>query len=345
MLKEYLHDIDQAVEEAISIVDKEVVLSGREEIIRYMEYKEPNKEITEETIAGLEGSIVGDILYKIDKAIQTGLKKINRYFIKTNIALDDLESYVTVTPNIKDLYKQKAQLVEIMANGTKFLKIANKKAPVLAGFNITLKQGVEIVKDNIDIVNKRDIYLNEFNNVLDIFMESKKDNVKLEIKNSEIKTIEEEVKKANNNLNMTTSKKLIVDRKPVKELVANFTELNKVVTELLQLGRFLNLEMLEDLNEKVSSSSTKLDIIQKGIEKDKIKISKKDFETFIRYIGAVAKYVTAVSFIMYFYLQLINMSVGIIKIATMFKDDGNVIDAISSFIKKNFNIVKNYMSK
>ena len=72
---------------------------------------------------------------------------------------------------------------------------------------------------------------------------------------------------------------------------------------------------------------------------------KKDFETFIKYIGAVAKYVTAVSFIMYFYLQLINMSVGIIKIATMFKDDGNVIDAISSFIKKNFNIVKNYMSK
>ena len=343
MFKECLTNIDKTVQETIDLVNSEkIVLSGKEDIERYLSYTDENKEITEEVIAGYEGSFIDNLFYKIDKAMQTGIRNINRYFISTNVVLDDMEKYETVTPNISDLYKQRDTLLELMKDGSLFYKIANKKAPILASFKLKLKDGVNIVKNLEPIVTRQDSYLSKFENMIDRFMDSKKDNIKLDIDKNEIKAILADVRQTEDALANTTNKKLIVDRKPVKKLVANFIELNTVANDLLILGQTYNMEMLEDLNSRVAAITTKLDIIQNSIAKNKINISKKDMENFINYIGAIAKYTTAVSFVMYFYIQLINMTLGVIKVAVASQEDHSIIDTIAAYLNKNFNIINKY---
>ena len=363
MLKNYFSDVDETTKKTLAIVNDKLVLENKEDIQRYDEYVHSEKYKSKDdekstddnrttTVvsggdmqAGFEGKVVDNIFFKIDKAIQTGIKSINKFFIKTNVLLDDMEAYETVTPNITDLYKQRSELADLIKDNGLFSKIMNKKAPVLAGYNIKLKDGVEIVNRNIHIVKTLDTYMSDFEAMLDTFIDSKKDSVLLHINKDTLNSIEKNVNDVNNSLALTTNKKVIVDRQPVKKLVSNFIELNDVATELLKYGETLNMEMLEKFNERITLIITKLDIIQNAVQKDKIKMSKEELDDFVKYIGAMAKFTTAVSFLAYFYFQLINMTLGIIKLATTSKEDNTVINTIGAYIKKNYNIVKKFFSK
>lgn len=329
MLNNTIEKINTTTKNTLGMVDYPMSISTTEEQERYAEYEPDFK-------PGTEVKFVDNIFFKIDVAIQSGIKSVNKYFLNTSIFIDDMQSYETITPNITDLYRQRSELTDMIKDGALFTAIANKKAPVLAGFDIKLKDGVKIIADNVDLVASLDDYIFEFDAMLDRLISSKKDKIDLRISKNTITNIEAIVDTLNKDISMAINKKVIADRKPVKKLVSNFMELKEVADGLLMHGSTLNMETLDNANSSLTTLITKLDIVQKAIEKDKLKMSKDDFENFVNYIGAMAKYVTAVSFVIYFYLQLVNMTLGVIKIATISSDDKTVLNTISAYITNTF---------
>ena len=293
--------------------------------------------------SGSEANIFDKIFYKIDKSLQNGLVAVNKYFSKNVILVDDLMTYETVTPNITDLFKQRAELTSLMKEGALFSKIADKRAPVLVGFDMKLSEGVRVIYGNQMYVRPLEEILAKFNGMLDDFINSKKDSINLSIDTSDVKALDRATGSINKDLSKVTNKKVISDRKPVKALVKNFTDLKEVADELLKLGTVYNMEKLEHLNEMNATIAMKLDIIYNSVKTDKLVIDKKTMEEFVNYITVIAKYNTAVAFLFYFYYQLINMTLGIIKLATITKEDHTVIDTIGVYLKNNYNNIVNFM--
>lgn len=341
MLKETLESIDSTTNGIKSMVKGEMSLSD-ELKERYEEYQNDDRFKVE---SGTESKIVDNIFFKIDMALQKGIKSINRYFLNTSIFLDNSQAYETITPNITDLYKQRSDIMDLVKDGALFATIANKKTPVLAGFKLKLKDGANIISNHIDFIKNLESNLSSFEDTLDTFINSKKDNVKLSINVDSFDNLESMITEVNKDLALTTNKKVIVDRLPVKKIVSNFNELVEVTDELLKYGKYLNMETLEKANEHLSIIMTKLDIIQNAIEKDKLKLSKDDFNRFVDYIGIMAKYVTASSFLIYFYLQLINMTLGVMKVATIAKEDNTTLSTISAYITGTFENASKLFSK
>lgn len=288
-----------------------------------------------EVTVGKEGAI-NDAFNYIDKKVESGVKGIIDYFGTSKIFINDIYTYKTKTPNIINLSTMYNDLLKEINKGKKFHSISNKKTPVILGFNITLKDLTAI----LTTYKKEPILLKDtltnFDKVLDEILNTKVSNIDFtNIKNLN-KDLLKKIKDINTEINKVTVKTVVSDRQPIRKIVGNFEELKAVSQEGLQLGLNYTMEDLELIHELNEDIVAKLDIIYESFKKNKDVIKKEDLDTFVIYIGTMAKYLTAVTFLFYLYYQLTNMITGVVKIITMSESEGT-LGKVSKFIKDGYN--------
>lgn len=295
--------------------------------------------------AGMEAfNILDKFFYKIDKSIQSTILSTVNYFNTTDIYIDDLSEYTTKTPNIRNLVEVNKTLRDIVANDGKFFKISSKKAPVLLGLNIDLNTLYNLLNDNLVPIKNLETYVNDFNKVLDDILNSKKDKIDLNIDKSSLKDITKDVETINKGLSRVTSKTVLVDRQPINKLVSNYRQLQQLTSNTIRLGNKFTMERLETINEYNREIVTKLDAIHKSLTNNDSNMVREDLDIFIEYINSIAKMVTSVAFLFYLYYQLVNMLVGIVKIADMSVEDKNIIETIAMNITIGSKGIKRYAS-
>jgi len=286
---------------------------------------------------------IDKVFYHIDKAFQKGFKAIVDYFHTTNIVVDELIEYRTKTPNLGDLYKLKKKIYEFKKE-KKWYKISNKKTPIMMGLALKFRE----VTDILDKLQKdaKEAYgdLNKFNESLTEIVSDKVENLTKHIDTS----LENKVKKATDeiqkNLAKVTDTKVLVDRKPLKDVLDGFDDLEYNVNEIIKLGVIYNMEKLEDIYEINEKNSEILDSLYQTLSKTKKALSKDQLTKFVNYLDSFAKYVTALGFLYYLYYQMVDMLIAAIKVIDLIGEDHNVIDNIAYGIKKGMNIIREAIS-
>ena len=314
-------------------------------------YRDRTKYITSESIkneliAGTEAfAFINKIFYKLDKGIQSGITGVINIFNTTNIYIEDLGSYVTKTPNIRNAYKLQKTLIDVMNNGGEFYKVSNKKAPVLLGLQITLPQLLNLLENNLPSITNLETYMKEFEKVLDKILDSKKDMIDINIDKNAIKDITKDTDKINRDLETVTSKKILNDRRPVNKLVKSYKELLNTTKDSLKIGSKFTMERLENFSKMNDTLVLKLNTIYDSFKANDASMNKEDLKLFINYINSIAKMLTSVTFLFYLYYQLLNMLTVIIKMADNVSEDTSVIGVLSMNIKKASNGLSNYISQ
>lgn len=270
-------------------------------------------------------------LAKVDSTLQKGVMASIGHFSNVNVYIEDIVDYDTKTPNILNLVTQAKVLEQHIKDGGKFYSIRDKKAPVIMGMEITLLEVVGILKSSIPIINGLDENILAFEDILKDIVNSKKSDIKINIDRDVTKALVADTKSINDTLATVTDNKVMTDRVPVVEIVKNFKELTSIVDECKILGEVYNLEKLELLHEGNEHLVHNLELIYKSLKKNESKMDKVQLDMLIKHIEAMAQMVTAVAFLYYLYFQLLNMTIAVIKIATIDKN-ANVVDSISSFI-------------
>jgi len=299
-------------------------------------------ENTDSIYPGVEGfEMLDKAFYKLDKALQTGIQRSINYFSTVNIYIDDLADYNTKTPNIRTLYKLNSSLRTHVNNGSKFYRISSKKAPVLMGLNISLPELYTIVSKNVTYIDGLESVMDRFNDTLDNVLNSKKDTIRIQVDKHEITALDKQVDKINEDLSKVTSSKILSDRIPVNKLVSNYGELITLVSNSIILGNKYMMERLEEIYVRNNDITMKLEVLYKSLKDNKSNMDKHDIKDLVTYINVIAKFITVIAFLYYLYFQLINMEIGIIKIADTTKEDNSVIDSIGLQISKGANMLKN----
>jgi len=292
-------------------------------------------------IEGVEAfEYLNTLFFKLDKTIQKGIKGTINFFNTNSIYIEDLTEYKTKTPNINSLYSLRKDIYNKVKDDSKFYIINKKKAPVIMGLNITLKELYILLKNNTNQITNLEKEMEIFNDMLDVYINSKKDMLNINLDKSKIDFISTNVDDINKDLDTVTNKKVLIDRLPVSKIVSNYKELLEITDNSISLGKDFNMERLETLSEYNEGLVIKLDAIYDSMKKNKSSMNKDDLELFIKYITSIAKYTTAVSFLFYLYLQLLNMLVGVIKISMITKEDKSVLEALSVNIKNGTLIVR-----
>jgi len=336
-IENYYKAVSESNDKSISVTSDTDTGSVSDDTEEYTSY---NDDYTTYTNGQEAFEFIDKAFYKVDKAFEKGVSGIMDYFNTMNIAIDGLIDYKTKTPNIKDLYVARTTLVTHMKNGFKFYKIADKKSPVMLGLNVTLPELYNIVNDNSYFVKSTLTVLDNFNSLLDDILDSKADSISVNIDKNELHSLNKAVVAMNKNLDKVTSNKVLVDRKPVKELVKNLNELNTLTKNNLHLGSNYRMEDLEDIYSMNETILVKLKAIYDSINKNKGAMDRATLNMFSDYISNVAKYITAVAYSNYVYYQLINMNIAVIKIMDITKEDHTVIDTLAYGIRDGYNVIK-----
>jgi len=295
----------------------------------------------EDIDVGNEGfELLDKTLYKIDKAFENSIKGVMGFFQNTNIFIEDLMEYKTKTPSITNLHKARPTFIKV-SDRIKFHSVENRKAPVILGLKLTYKELMELLAANSSYVNGLEDSMNRFINFLDSLLDSKKDELNVNVDKDEVSALASNVKNINKSLDTVTHDKLLKDRVELKRLTKNFRELNETINLTLKLGnvyRMENLERIYELNEEINS---KLDLLYDIIKSKKASISKDDIKKISMYIGNMAKMLTAVAFLFYLYYQLVDMLVATIKMIEMEDEDKSITDSVASSFKEGYNILLN----
>lgn len=348
-IEEYYNGVSESNSDRVSVTDDNTSdgtsssttsTKSNSNTDNYDSYSNYDDEYTKYTNGQEAFEFIDKAFYKVDKAFEKGVSGIMNYFNTMNIAIDGLIEYKTKTPNIKDLYNARTTLVTHMKEGFKFYKIADKKSPVMLGLDINLPELFTIVNDNSYFVKSTLTVLDNFNNLLDDILDSKADSISINIDKNELQALNKAVTAMNKNLDKVTSNKVLVDRKPIKELVKNLNDLNTLTKNNLHLGSNYRMEDLEDIYSMNETILTKLKAIYDSINKNKGAMDRTTLNMFSDYISNVAKYITAVAYSNYVYYQLINMNIAVIKVMDITKEDHTVLDTLAYGIKDGYNVIK-----
>ena len=288
---------------------------------------------------------LNSMFFKLDKTIQSGIKGVINFFSTNNIYIENLADYKTKTPNINNLYSLRKTVYEKVKDESKFYLIGKKKTPVIMGLDITLQDLYLLLKNNSVQIKQLEKDMEIFDTVLDKFMNSKKDKLEFNLDKKNIDFISSNVDDINKDLDKVTNKKVLVDRVQVNKIVSSYKELLEITDNSISLGKEYNMERLESLSEYNQGLVVKLDAIYESMKKNKSSMKKDDLELFVKYITTMAKFTTAVSFLFYLYLQLLNMLVAIIKISETANENKGVLDTLSMTIKKGNLIVRDYFKQ
>jgi len=273
--------------------------------------------------------------YKIDKAFQKGFKALIDYLSTTTVALDNIVEYRTKTPNIGTLYKLRKYIYKFEKE-LKFYQISKRKVPVLMGLKITFKDIVDRLEKVKPYASEAVNNIEAFKSILQEYLEtSKKDYDKIDVK-----PLIDKLTKAENEINKVlkdvTDNRILTDRKPLKEVVSNWTELEYDVTEAIKLGTVYNMEKLEDIYIANGENIDMLNYIHDAISNNKSEMSKEAIKNLIAITDAMAKYITALGFLFYLYYQLVDMLIATIKTIELNKEDHSVVDNIAYGIKSGY---------
>lgn len=285
------------------------------------------------------------LFFKLDKTIQKGIKGTINYFSTNNIYIENLADYKTKTPNINNLYSLRKIVYEKVKDNSKFYVISKKKTPVIMGLNIKLKYLYLLLKNNTIQISQLEKEMESFNIMLDTFVNSKKGIIDLNLNKKDIDFVHENVEVINKDLNKVTNKKVLTDRVPTSKIVSNYKELLEITDNSIGLGKEYTMERLEEIAEDNQNLVVKLDAIYNSMKKNESSMKKEDLELFVKYITSIAKFTTAISFLFYLYLQLLNMLVAVIKISEINKEDKSVIETLSVNIKSGSLLVRDYFKQ
>jgi len=283
---------------------------------------------------------IDKVFYKIDKSFQKGFKSIVDYFHTSNIVLDELIEYRTKTPNLGDLFKLKKKINEFKKD-KKWYKISNKKTPVMMGLAIKFTEAVRIL-DNLQN-DAKEAYnnLEKFNEMLTEVISDKVENINKHLDF----TIETKMKKATTDIQKQLAKvtdtKILTDRKPLRDVLDGFDDLEYDVNEIIKLGVVYNMEKLEDIYEINDKNNELLDSLYSNLSKTKTKLSKDQLTKFVNYLDSVAKYITALGFLYYLYYQMVDMLIAAIKVIDLIGEEHGVVDNIAYGIKKGMAVISN----
>ncbi len=294
-----------------------------------------------ELVAGNESvlKVLNNTFYKIDDSFKTGIKGVRDYFSTVSISMDDLEEYMTKTPNIKELYVHSTILTGLLNDGEKLNSIAKRKAPVLTGLALSLPELLEVISSNTQYVNGAHSVLSDFDDMLNDLLNSRKELV-VNINSKHLDVLKKQITAMNSNLETVTDKKVLRDRIEVRKLVRSYDELDDTIMDTLQLGSNYTMEKLESLKIINDNIVNKITLISETLESGDKTINKKDLELLSSYTNLMAKFVTAVTFTYYIFLQEANMLISIVKIGELKADDKSSVTVISSRINNIANIMK-----
>jgi len=276
--------------------------------------------------------------YKIDKAFQKGFKALIDYLSTTTVALDNIVEYRTKTPNIGTLYKLRKHIYKFEKE-LKFYQISKRKVPVLMGLKITFKDIVDRLEKVKPYASEAVNNIEAFKSILQEYLEtSKKDYDKINVK-----PLINKLTKAENEINKilkdVTDNRVLTDRKPLKEVVSNWAELEYDVDEDIKLGTVYNMEKLEDIYIANGENIDMLNYIHEAMSNNKTEMGKEAIKNLIAITDAMAKYITALGFLFYLYYQLVDMLIATIKTIELNKEDHSVVDNIAYGIKYGYNVL------
>lgn len=281
---------------------------------------------------------IDNIFYKIDKAFQKGFKSIIDYFATTTIMLDDIIDYRTKTPSIKQLYSLWSNFRTI-SKETPFYKLSKRKVPVMMGLDIKLNGIVGMLKTLEKEANNAEATLVKFNKMLQSIIDGTESEMIKNLDQNLLNTFTKAETKISKNLKSVTTNNVLTDRKPLKEVIDNWEDMNTVITETLKLGVTYNMQRLEDVFTAHEKNVKLLDVIYNTFSNKQDAVDKEALKIFIKYIDAGAKYITSLGFLYYLYYQLTDMLVAIIKVLQVSKENPNIADNVAYAIKSGYNTI------
>lgn len=175
--------------------------------------------------------------------------------------------------------------------------------------------------------------------MLNDLLNSRKELV-VNINSKHLDVLKKQITAMNSNLETVTDKKVLRDRIEVRKLVRSYDELDDTIMDTLQLGSNYTMEKLESLKIINDNIVNKITLISETLESGDKTINKKDLELLSSYTNLMAKFVTAVTFTYYIFLQEANMLISIVKIGELKADDKSSVTVISSRINNIANIMK-----
>ena len=292
---------------------------------------EPSEEVFE---------FIDKIFYKVDKAFQKGFKSIIDYFATTTIMLDDIIEYKTKTPSIKQLYSLWKDFRSI-SKEKPFYKISKRKVPVMMGLDIKLNEVVNILKSLEPEANNAEQTLKKFNKMLQTILDNSENEFMKNLDKNLLNTLTKAEEKINKKLKSVTNDNVLTDRKPLKEVVDNWDDMNNDISDTLKLGVTYSMQRLEDIYSIQQENIELLDALYKTFSGKTDAVDKEALKVFIKYVDAGAKYITSLGFLYYLYYQLADMLVAIIKVIQVTKDDPNIADNVAYAIKAGYNTILN----
>ena len=281
---------------------------------------------------------IDKIFYKIDKAFSSGFKSIIDYFGTTNVMISELIEYRTKTPSVVTLYKVWKNFNNLTKK-VEFYKVSKKKMPVMMGLDMTLPEVTNILSSLSTYAKEAENKVIKFGDILQSTLDGEESKIIKNLDPTFLKYLQTTETKINKQLKIVTNTNILTDRKPLKELVGNWNELNDCISEVLKLGTIYNMEKLEAIYSANEENMTLLNALYSTMSSKKDTVDKEFIKMFINYIDAMAKYVTSLGFLYYLYYQTTDMLVAIIKTIEISKENPSAIDSLAYSIKKGYNVV------
>ncbi len=253
----------------------------------------------------------------IDELIYKGVTGLINLIRRTNIVLEDAsESYKTISPYIKRLYKYKDKLKDKINKlpTNRLLTIIKKKVPVPVGLKIT-------IPDYIIRLEHLSVAIINYNNIakmletrLDNILESDINNVIKQLPSKyEINTLQKQIiiyKKEFEEMFGNT----MVDYKPIEKLVNKLILLPDIVNKSFTLGKYYNIEKLQEIDERNEALVVKAKQVINLLKKNPEIVGKQTLNGLADYFKIYAEYVTIVGLSNIAYTQLTDTLYNIAKL-------------------------------
>lgn len=253
----------------------------------------------------------------IDELLYKGITGLINIIRRTNIVLEDAEeSYKTISPYIKRLYKYRDKLIDKIKKlpANRILTILKKKVPIPTGLKITLPDYITRLEHlSVAIINY-DSVAKMLETRLDNILESDINNITKQLPSKyEIDNLQKQIityKKEFEEMFGTT----MVDYKPIEKLVNKLMLVPNLVDKSLKLGKYYNIERLQEIDERNEVLTAKAKQVIDLLKKNPDIASKQVLNGLADYFKIYAEYVTIIGLSNIAYSQLTDTLYNIAKI-------------------------------
>ena len=303
----------------------------------YQDFVTTLNNLSEEEIVGNEG-FLGDVLVKIEEKLYQGMKAISDFFNTTDIVINGVTEYATKSPDIKRLYQANKRLKKYIDSGKiEPAKLVNLYVPVLLGVNRNMEDLVNMLDEDKYLPNKLLQILNEYKNTIDELLHTKVSQIEHNIPVKPKSFDETLIKNIKKDLDNIIDSKNLVDRMKLGRVFKKVSNLPNTIDKVVELGKFYSLETLEKIDALNDEVATSTRLLVNNLEK--IDLSRNALARLSLYIKLHAEVITAVSFVIFVYYQVVNMLASIIETIESKKIENE------SIFQKLFGLKKSIMEK